>query len=119
CLIMLATAIAGALAVVAGHGLFVPDEIAATWPWLALYVLLALNLEVPVSYWLAYGRSDRVLAYTLTVTALRLGGVTGAAWYFGDVRMIFVTMVCVEALRALGVYLWLRARGLLVFRWEG
>ena len=33
-------------------------------------------------------------------------------------QMIFVTIVCAEALKNLWIYVWLRRRGLLVFRWD-
>ncbi len=58
------------------------------------------------------------MQYTLAVTVWRLATLLGAALYFHDVEMIFVTIVCAEALKNLAIYLWLRARGLLVFRWE-
>jgi O-antigen/teichoic acid export membrane protein len=59
-----------------------------------------------------------VMAYTLVVTVWRLATLLGAALYFRDVEMIFVTIVCAEALKNVSIYLWLRAHGLLVFRWE-
>jgi O-antigen/teichoic acid export membrane protein len=58
------------------------------------------------------------MLYTLTVTVWRLGTLLGAALYFRDVEMIFVTIVCAEALKNLTIYLWLRAQGLIVFNWD-
>ena len=39
------------------------------------------------------------MVYTLMVTVWRLGTLLGAALYFRDVEMIFVTIVCAEALK--------------------
>lgn len=96
------------------HPLIVPEEIAAFWPLLAAYVLLFLNLDLLAAYWLAQGRSDRVLGYTVAVTALRLAAVVGAAALSGDVQAIFVAMVVAESLKALAVLVFLRRRRLLV-----
>lgn len=95
------------------HPLIVPEEIAPWWPLLAVYVLLFLNLDLLSSWWLAQGRSDRVLAYTLAVTALRLAAVLGAATATRDVVTIFACMVGAEALKALAVFAYLRRRRLL------
>ncbi len=96
----------------------VPNEIAGSWLLLAVYVFLFLNLEVLVSYWLAHGQSVPVMMYTLLVTVWRLGTLMAAALYFREVEMIFVTIVVAEALKNIVVYFWLRAKKLLVFRWE-
>jgi O-antigen/teichoic acid export membrane protein len=96
----------------------VPEEIGSSWLLLAVYVFLFLNLEVLVSYWLAHGRSLPVMIYTLLVTVWRLATLLAAALYYEDVEMIFVTIVCAEAIKNLAIYAWLRARGLLVFRWH-
>lgn len=116
--LMLAVAVISALVIVAAHPWIVPAEIAGSWWLLALYVFMFLNLEVVVAYWLAQRRSLEVMQYTLAVTAWRLGTLLGAALYFGDVHMIFVTIVCAETLKNVAIYRWLRARGLIVFRWE-
>jgi len=117
-LLMLAVSIVSALFIAIAHYWIVPTEIADSWWLLALYVFMFLNLEVVVAYWLAQRRSLEVMQYTLVVTAWRLGTLLGAALYFADVEMIFVTIVAAETLKNLAIYLWLRARGLLVFRWE-
>jgi len=117
--LMLAVAIASSLIVAVFRPWIVPDEIADSWWLLTLYVFMFLNLEVVVAYWLALRRSVEVMQYTLVVTVWRLGTLLGAALYFREVEMIFVTIVCAEAMKNLAIYLWLRARGLLVFRWEG
>ena len=96
----------------------VPAEIAGSWGLLAVYVFMFLNLEVLVSYWLAHGRSMEVMLYTLVVTAWRLATLLGAALCFRDVETIFATLVCAETIKNLAIYIWLRARGLLVFRWQ-
>ena len=116
--LMLGVSVLSALFIVVAHRWVVPAEIAGSWWLLALYVFMFLNLEVVVAYWLAQRRSLEVMQYTLTVTAWRLGTLLGAALYFGDVEMIFVTIVCAETLKNVAIYLWLRARGLVVFRWE-
>jgi O-antigen/teichoic acid export membrane protein len=118
CVLMALVGCVSALAVVALRPWLVPAEIGTSWLLLAAYVFLFLNLEVLVSYWLAQGRSLPVMVYTLLVTAWRLGTLLAAALYFDDVEMIFVTIVCAEALKNLAIYSWLRARGLLVFRWH-
>ena len=61
--------------------------------------------------------SVQVMEYTLVVTVWR----SPRCWpppYLRDVEMIFVTIVCAEALKNSGIYVWLRRRGLLVFRWD-
>lgn len=107
-----------ALAVVILRPWLVPAEIGTSWLLLATYVFLFLNLEVMVSYWLAHGKSLPVMIYTLVLTVWRLGTLLGAALYFDDVEMIFLTIVIAEASKNLAIYLWLRSRGLLVFRWR-
>jgi O-antigen/teichoic acid export membrane protein len=116
--LMLAVAFISALLIVAFRQWIVPPEISTSWLLLAVYVFLFLNLEVLVSYWLAHGKSVPVMAYTLLVTTWRIATLVGAALYFGEVEMIFLTIVIAEAAKNLGVYLWLRAKHLLVFRWE-
>ncbi len=118
CLLMFAVSIVSALIVVLARQWIVPAEISGVWPLLAVYVFLFLNLEVLVSYWLAHGRSGPVMAYTLVVTVWRLATVLAATFWLRDVEMIFVTLVCAEALKNLWIYVWLRRRGLLVFRWD-
>ena len=88
-----------ALAVVALRPWIIPEEIESSWLLLAAYVFLFLNLEVLVSYWLAQGRSLPVMVYTLLVTVWRLGTLLAATLYYKDVEMIFVTIVCAEALK--------------------
>jgi O-antigen/teichoic acid export membrane protein len=117
--LMLAVALLSSLVVAIFRPWIVPEEIAGSWWLLTLYVFMFLNLEVVVAYWLARRRSVEVMQYTLVVTVWRLGTLLGAALYFRDVEMIFVTIVLAEALKNLAIYLWLRAHGLLVFRWDG
>lgn len=117
-MLMLCVATLSALVVVIGHRWIVPPEIEDSWWLLALYVFMFLNLDVVQAYWLAHRQSLQVMKYTLVVTAWRLAMLLGAAVWFREVEMIFVTIVCSETLRILGVYLWLRARGLVVFRWD-
>ncbi len=116
--LMFFVAVVSALIVALAHPWIVPAEIATSWWLLSLYVFMFLNLEVVVAYWLARRRSVEVMQYTLVVTVWRLATLLGAALYFRDVEMIFVTLVCAEAVKNLAIYLWLRARGLLVFRWD-
>jgi O-antigen/teichoic acid export membrane protein len=118
CVLMALVGFVSALLVAALRQWIVPVEIGSSWLLLAVYVFLFLNLEVLVSYWLAHGRSFPVMLYTLVVTVWRLGTLLAAALYFDDVEMIFVTIVCAEASKNLAIYLWLRARGLLLFRWQ-
>ncbi|HTU65788.1 MAG TPA: oligosaccharide flippase family protein, partial [Steroidobacteraceae bacterium] len=118
CVLMAMVGAISALAVAALRPWIVPAEIGTSWLLLATYVFLFLNLEVMVSYWLAQGRSLPVMVYTLVLTVWRLGTLLGAAFYFDDVEMIFVTIVVAEALKNLAIYLWLRSRGLLEFRWR-
>jgi O-antigen/teichoic acid export membrane protein len=115
---MLAVSIVSALVVVLARQWIVPPEIENAWVLLAVYVFLFLNLEVLVSYWLAHGKSVQVMGYTLAVTAWRLATLLVATWWLRDVQMIFVTVVCAEAVKNLWIYVWLRRRGLLVFRWD-
>lgn len=116
--LMLAVGLVSALLVALLRDFIVPAEISTSWLLLAVYVFLFLNLEVLVSYWLAHGNSLAVMVYTLIVTVWRLATLVYAAIRFREVEMIFVTLVCAEAVKNLGVYLWLRAKHLLVFRWE-
>ncbi len=116
--LMMMVGFVSALIVAASRQWIVPDEIASSWLLLAVYVFLFLNLEVLVAYWLAHGQSTQVMAYTLIVTVWRLGTLLGAAYWFGDVEMIFVTIVIAEGLKNVAIYVWLRLHGLLVFRWE-
>jgi O-antigen/teichoic acid export membrane protein len=118
CLLMLALSLVSALVVVLARQWLVPPEIAGSWLLLAVYVFLFLNLEVLVSYWLAHGQSGQVMAYTLGVTVWRLATLLAATYWLRDVELIFVTLVCAEALKNLWVYVWMRRRGLLVFRWD-
>ena len=117
-LLMLCLATVSAAVVALAHPWIVPAEISESWWLLSVYVFMFLNLEVVVAYWLAQRRSVEVMQYTLVVTVWRLATLLGAAKYFGDVEMIFVTIVCAEGLKNVAIYLWLRARHLLVFRWE-
>jgi O-antigen/teichoic acid export membrane protein len=110
--------IISALIVVVARQWIVPAEIADSWWLLALYVFMFLNLEVVVAYWLAQGRSVEVMQYTLLVTVWRLATLLGAALYFRDVTMIFVVILAAETLKNIAIYLWLRARRLLIFRWD-
>jgi O-antigen/teichoic acid export membrane protein len=112
------TTLIAALTVTAGRVLIVPDEISQFWSLLVIYVGLFVNLDLLTSYWLANRRSDRVLLYTLSVTAWRLSAVIGSAYFFRDVAMIFVSMVVAEATKVLLVYYGLRRSGLLVFHWD-
>jgi O-antigen/teichoic acid export membrane protein len=118
CLLMLAVSVVSAFIVVLARQWIVPPEIAGSWVLLAVYVFLFLNLEVLVSYWLAHGQSAPVMGYTLAVTVWRLATVLGATYWLRDVEMIFVTLVCAEAVKNLWIYTWLRLKGLLVFRWD-
>jgi len=118
CVLMALVGFVSAAAVAVFKPWIVPGEIGSSWLLLAAYVFLFLNLEVLVSYWLAQGRSFPVMVYSLLVTVWRLGTLLAAALYFNDVEMIFVTIVCAEAVKNIAVYAWLRSRGLLVFRWH-
>jgi len=118
CLLMLAVSVISALIVVIARDWIVPPEIGNAWLLLAVYVFLFLNLEVLVSYWLAHRQSVQVMVYTLAMTVWRLATLLGATYWLRDVQMIFVTIVCAEALKNLWIYVWLRRRGLLVFRWD-
>jgi O-antigen/teichoic acid export membrane protein len=119
CLLMLAVSVVSALIVVLAREWIVPSEISGSWVLLAVYVFLFLNLEVLVSYWLAHGQSGQVMGYTLAVTTWRLATLLAATYWLRDVELIFVTLVCAEAVKNLWIYLWLRHRGLLVYRWDG
>lgn len=118
CLLMLVVSVASALIVVLARQWIVPPEIAGSWVMLAVYVFLFLNLEVLVSYWLAHGQSGPVMAYTLLVTIWRLATMLAATYWLRDVEMIFITIVCAEAVKNLWIYVWLRRKGLLVYRWD-
>ena len=118
CLLMLAVSFVSALVVVVLRAWIVPPEIENAWLLLAAYVFLVLNLEVLVSYWLAHRQSLQVMIYTIAMTVWRLGTLLAATYWLRDVQMIFVTIVWAEALKNLWIYVWLRRRGLLVFRWD-
>jgi O-antigen/teichoic acid export membrane protein len=117
-LLMAGVALVSALLVVLLRHWIVPAEIESSWLLLAVYVFLFLNLEVLVSYWLAHGRSFPVMVYTLVITIWRIGTLLAAVAYYDDVEMIFVTLVCAEAVKNFAIYFWLRARGLLLFQWQ-
>jgi O-antigen/teichoic acid export membrane protein len=118
CLLMLAVSVASALVIVLARQWIVPPEIASSWLLLVVYVFLFLNLEVLVSYWLAHRQSVQVMAYTLAVTLWRIATLLAATYWLHDVELIFVTIVCAEALKNLWIFVWLRRRGLIVFRWD-
>ncbi|HEY6126441.1 MAG TPA: oligosaccharide flippase family protein [Steroidobacteraceae bacterium] len=118
CLLMLGVSVASALIIVVFQQWIVPPEISQAWVLLALYVFLFLNLEVLVSYWLAHGQSVAVMGYTLAVTVWRIATLLAATYWLHDVQLIFVTIVCAEAFKNLWIYVGLRRRGLLVFRWD-
>jgi O-antigen/teichoic acid export membrane protein len=118
CLLMLAVSLVSALVIVIARQWIVPPEIYSAWPLLAVYVFLFLNLEVLVSYWLAHRQTYQVMGYTLAMTVWRIATLLAATFWLHDVEMIFVTIVCAEALKNLWIYIWLRRRGLLVFRWD-
>ena len=117
-MLMFCVATLSSMVVILGHRWIVPHEIEDSWWLLALYVFMFLNLDVVQAYWLAHRQSLQVMKYTLAVTAWRLAMLLGAALWFREVEMIFVTIVCSETLRILAVYLWLRVRRLVVFRWD-
>jgi O-antigen/teichoic acid export membrane protein len=119
CLLMLGVSMVSALLVFLLRQWIVPPEIADSWLLLAVYVFLFLNLEVLVSYWLAHGQSVQVMGYTLVVTLWRLATLLAATYWLRDMEIIFVTLICAEALKNLWIYVWLRRKGLLVFRWDG
>jgi O-antigen/teichoic acid export membrane protein len=118
CVLMLAMSVVSALVIVVARHWIVPPEISSAWPLLAVYVFLFLNLEVLVSYWLAHRQSVQVMGYTLAITVWRIATLLAATFWLHDVELIFVTLVCAEALKNLWIYVWLRRRGLLVFRWD-
>jgi O-antigen/teichoic acid export membrane protein len=119
CLLMLGVSVISALVVILGRQWLVPPEIAGSWLLLAVYVFLFLNLEVLVSYWLAHGQSTQIMGYTLAVTVWRMATLLAATFWLRDVELIFVTLVCAEAVKNLWIYVFMRRRGLLVFRWDG
>ena len=108
CLLMLGVSVVSALVVVLARQWIVPPEISSAWLLLAVYVFLFLNLEVLVSYWLAHGQSVAVMGYTLAVTVWRIATLLAATYWLHDVQLIFVTIVCAEALKNLWIYVWLR-----------
>jgi O-antigen/teichoic acid export membrane protein len=118
CLLMLGVSTISALLVVAFQTWLVPPEIAGSWLLLAVYVFLFLNLEVLVAYWLAHGQSVPVMGYTLAITVWRIVTLLAATYWLRDVELIFVTLIWAEALKNLWIYIYLRRRGLLVFRWD-
>jgi O-antigen/teichoic acid export membrane protein len=118
CLLMLGVSIVSALVIVLTRQWIVPPEISSAWALLAMYVFLFLNLEVLVSYWLAHGKSVQVMGYTLAVTVWRIATLLAATYWLRDVELIFIVIVCSEAIKNLWIYVWLRRRGLLVFRWD-
>ena len=118
CLLMLGVSVVSSLIIVIFRAWIVPPEIENAWLLLAVYVFLFLNLEVLVSYWLAHRQSAQVMAYTVAMTVWRLATLLAATYWLRDVQMIFVTIVCAEALKNLWIYVWLRRKGLLVFRWD-
>jgi O-antigen/teichoic acid export membrane protein len=118
CLLMFGVSVLSALVVILARPWIVPPEIDNAWLLLAVYVFLFLNLEVLVAYWLAHRRSGPVMAYTLGVTVWRLVTLLAATFWLRDVEMIFLTLVLAEASKNLWIYVWLRRRGLLVFRWD-
>jgi O-antigen/teichoic acid export membrane protein len=118
-LLMLGVSTVSALLVIVLRQWLVPPEIEGSWFLLAVYVFMFLNLEVLVSYWLAHGKSVAVMGYTLGVTVWRLATLLAATFWLRDVELIFVTLVCAETIKNLWIYVWLRRRGLLVFRWDG
>ena len=118
CLLMLAVSVLSALIVVLARQWIVPPEIESSWALLAMYVFMFLNLEVLVSYWLAHRQSVQVMGYTLAITVWRIATLVVATIWLRDVELIFVTIVCAEAVKNLWIYVWLRRRGLLVFRWD-
>ncbi|HEV7605796.1 MAG TPA: oligosaccharide flippase family protein [Steroidobacteraceae bacterium] len=118
CLLMLGVSVVSALVVVLARQWIVPPEIADSWLMLAVYVFMFLNLEVLVSYWLAHRQSVKVMGYTLAITVWRIATLVAATIWLRDVEMIFITIVCAEAVKNLWIYVWLRRQGLLVFRWD-
>ena len=48
----------------------------------------------------------------------RIATLLAATYWLRDVQIIFVTIVCAEAVKNLWIYIWLRRHGLLVFRWD-
>ncbi len=118
CLLMLGVSTVSALLVVILRQWLVPPEIAGSWLLLAVYVFLFLNLEVLVSYWLAHGQSVQVMGYTLAITVWRIVTLLAATFWLRDIELIFVTLICAEAVKNLWIYVYLRRRGLLVFRWD-
>ena len=118
CLLLLISSSIAGLVLLIGRNWLIPGEIIEYWALLLIYVLLFLNLEVVTSYWLANGRSDQVMLYSLGVTALRLCAVIGAAFIFRDVAMIVIAIVLAEATKGIATYLWLRSRELLLYKWD-
>ncbi|HUQ11771.1 MAG TPA: oligosaccharide flippase family protein [Steroidobacteraceae bacterium] len=118
CLLMLGVSTVSAVLVILLRRWLVPPEIAGSWLLLAVYVFLFLNLEVLVSYWLAHGQSVQIMGYTLAITVWRIATLLAATYWLRDVELIFVTLICAEAVKNLWIYVYLRRNGLLVFRWD-
>ena len=114
CLLLALTSGLAVLAVVVGHPLLLPQDAAAGWPLLALFVAAYLNFDLLQAYWLAQKRSKLVLYYSLGVTILRIGAVVGAAAWFHDARAVVLVMAAVETAKMLALFAFLRAKGLLV-----
>jgi O-antigen/teichoic acid export membrane protein len=114
CLLLALTSGLAALAVVVGHPLLLPQDAAGSWPLLALFVAAYLNFDLLQAFWLAQKQSKLVLYYSLGVTTLRIGAVVGAAAWFHDARAVVLVMAAVETAKMLSLFVFLRAKGLLV-----
>ncbi len=118
CFLLLLTTLVVSAVVAVGHAWIVPKEIMEHWLLLVAYVFLYVNLDLVTSYWLANKRSDAVLFYSLGQVILRLAAIVISAYVSGSVGTIFLTMVLLEAAKTSGLYIWLRRRKLLHFRWD-
>ncbi len=116
CLLLLLTSLLVVVSVIVAHQVILPQGVRAYWPLLACYVFLYVNVDIIQSYLLARKESFAVMVYSVGQVVLRLSAVVGAAAWFGDVAMIFISMIVVESVQKLGQYAWLQHKGLLIHK---
>ncbi len=75
-------------------------------PELAIYLLLFLNLDYVENLWLAKGLIRHVVTYTITRSVFRLVAVILCAWYYESVSSMIFSLICVELVRMLFVFVY-------------
>lgn len=85
---------------------------------LVLYLILLLNLDYCESYWIAIKKTDYVLYYNTFRTLLRSIGIVWASVFFDKVIYIVYSLLCIECLRFIFVFIYSIKKNIFVFHYN-